>query len=140
MNIYEPHPRDVVAWAEAPDSSWPAADWDFYVMNGRNDDLVLSLADSYSCRKRDFFVHCLYYLVGDHLNSANQSKERRTRIDRLLSLVQETSSAEVKEWRDRATRVLTGVDPFQPFEWLHHIVSRVPTHQDQDGLLIEGEE
>ena len=55
MNIYEPHPRDVVAWAEAPDSSWPAADWDFYVMYGRNDDLVLSLANSYSCPKRDFF-------------------------------------------------------------------------------------
>ena len=52
MNIYEPDNIDVLNWLEN-DDKWPASDWDYYVMNGKNDDLVYNLANDNSCLQKD---------------------------------------------------------------------------------------
>ena len=119
MNVYEPEHKDVMKWVNSPESRWPAADWDYYVLNGNNDDLVLDLANRSSCSKQEFFIHCLYYLVGDYVNEGMASTVKRRRIQALLGCVDDEYSEEVLAWRARTQAALDGSERIDPMEWLH---------------------
>ena len=47
-NIYEPDKEDILFWL-AHNEKWPDPDWDLYVVNGKNDDLVFQLANDKAC-------------------------------------------------------------------------------------------
>ena len=55
-NIYEPDNEDVLFWL-AHNEKWPDPDWDLYVVNGKNDDLVFQLANDKACPEQEFFLH-----------------------------------------------------------------------------------
>lgn len=82
-NIYEPDNEDVLFWL-AHNEKWPDSDWDLYVVNGKNDDLVFQLANDKACPEQEFFLHCLYYFVGE-VYISNDMKKYRERIDNLFS-------------------------------------------------------
>ncbi|MFC5472820.1 hypothetical protein [Paraherbaspirillum soli] len=125
-NVYEPDNNDVLEWVADKGDGWPAGDWDYYVMNGKNDDLVFELANDLTCPKRDFFLHSLYYLVGDFINERrvnegkiNEAKHRR--IFRLIDMVDDQSVEDVKEWRDRAVKIFSCDDEFDPHFWMNYM-------------------
>lgn len=80
--IYEPGNNEVLAWLNNKENKWPVSDWDYYVMNGQNDMLVFRLANDSNCIKREFFIHALYYLVGDYFNTHQLNKEFDTETNR----------------------------------------------------------
>jgi len=88
-------------------------------MNGKNDELVLKLANTESCPKQEFFVHCLYYLVGDYVNAGMRDQTKGQRINALLDRVDSRSSSEVEVWRARTLAALNGGESIDPTEWLH---------------------
>lgn len=117
MNIYEPDNIDVLNWLEN-DDKWPASDWDYYVMNGKNDDLVYNLANDNSCMQKDFFLHCLYHFIGEIYISDSIDKYCE-RIDNLLS--KNPTSSDVKLWRDRTISLLSGNLKFDNTFWLDYM-------------------
>jgi hypothetical protein len=119
-DIYNPDNEDVLAWLNSSSAKWPASDWDYYVMNGENDDLVFRLANDIQCRRRDFFVHALYYLVGDYFSTKVIKCDRRTRIDRLISLVDDNSHSDIQKWKARTLDLFAGKIDYNPDFWFDH--------------------
>ena len=117
MNIYEPDNIDVLNWLEN-DDKWPASDWDYYVMNGKNDDLVYNLANDNSCLQKDFFLHCLHQSIGEIYISDSIDKYCE-RINNLLS--KNPTSSDVKLWRDRTISLLSGNLKFDNTFWLDYM-------------------
>lgn len=117
MNIYEPNNIDIINWLEN-DDKWPASDWDYYVMNGNNDDLVYDLANDNNCLQKDFFLHCLYHFIGNAYISELIDKYSK-RINNLLS--KEPISSDVKLWKDRTISLLSGNLEFDNIFWLDYM-------------------
>lgn len=120
-NIYEPTPEEVNVWAFDTSAEWPASDWDYYVMNGRNDELVFRLANKETCSKKEFFIHCLYYLVGDYFNAEKENIKKLHRIDNLINMVNSNSSDEVKQWKEKTLKLLAQEISFDPNFWFNYI-------------------
>ena len=118
MNIYEPNEQDIMAWLESKERTFPASDWDYYVMNGKNDGLVLQLASDTNCHHRDFFVHCLYFLVWEACRESPTVDEKRARLSSLLEEVGTESHRDVRDWKRRAEDVLSGTVQFDADWWL----------------------
>jgi hypothetical protein len=123
INIYDPDPSDVEAWMKqtASENKWPDQDWDFYVINGKNDDLLLKGASDPSCRQRDFFLHALYQLVGDYWEWNRNDDTIRERIDRLAAQVKPTASADILLWKSETQRLLAGEMEFDLYYWTDHM-------------------
>lgn len=121
MNVYEPTAEDIRTWAFSTDKKWPASDWDFYVLrNPGNDALVVELANDAHCPKQRFFLHALYYVVGEAFhNRPEVPAERIDRIGRLLALVGAESTPELQQWKHDVQRLLAGELKLDPERWLH---------------------
>lgn len=120
-DVYDPDEEDVLAWVSAPNDGWPASDWDYYVMNGKNDDLVFQFANDPSCSKNEFFLHALYYLVGDHYNEKQVNKEKHNRVISLLNKVNDRSEPAVQEWKKLTVSLLAGDLAFDTSFWFHYM-------------------
>ncbi|MDR2834648.1 MAG: hypothetical protein LBV69_00405 [Bacteroidales bacterium] len=133
-DIYNPDNEDIFNWVNDESEKWPASDWDYYVISrGTNDELILSYANNYNCSKRAFFIHCLYYLVGEYFNvkllfdeeKAQSSKRKiiqnKERIEKLLGLVAQSSSKEVQEWKENAISLLLGNLNFNSDFWFNRM-------------------
>jgi hypothetical protein len=121
LNVYEPTQADIRAWAFSNERKWPASDWDFYVLrNPDHDPLAVELANDMACPKRDFFVHALYYLVGETFhNRAEVAAERVERIHRLLELVGDAAAPDLQQWKIDVQKLLAGELKLDPKFWLH---------------------
>jgi hypothetical protein len=121
MNLYFPTEDDIRSWAYGSAKRWPAADWDYYVLDQANDDLVFELANDPNCPNREFFVHALYYLVGSTFNKKEPPADKLSRIERLIGKVGSSSMADVVNWKDKVGQLLRHEIPFDVEMWLHHM-------------------
>ncbi|NDJ57146.1 hypothetical protein GWD52_09105 [Enterobacteriaceae bacterium 4M9] len=120
-SVYEPDNEDILEWVNSGQASWPASDWDYYVANGKNDELIFKLANDHLCEKRDFFIHALYYLVGNYYNNGSVNKNEGIRIMKLLNQKDEGCSLEVILWKKDVDDLLSGKLTFDKEYWLHHM-------------------
>ena len=76
-NIYEPDNEDVLFWL-AHNEKWPDPDWDLYVVNGKNDDLVFQLANDNACPEQEnsscivcitLWVRCIAQMIWRSIGS-----------------------------------------------------------------------
>lgn len=118
-NVYDPDQEDVIEWLNEIPRKWPEASWDYYVMNGKNDELVFRLAGDINCNEQDFFIHCLYYLVGDYFNSKQENKEKLRRINILLSKAEKSTSIALQKWVKETNMLFEDRVIFDPKYWLH---------------------
>ncbi len=121
-DVYNPDEDDVQEWLASGKDKWPTSDWDYYVMDGPNDLLVLQLANDLNCKQRLFFIHCLYYLVGDYFNSTKKDEPKRKRIENLLDQVDAATTPEVTAWRNETLSLLRGSLEFDSIYWLEHFI------------------
>jgi len=123
MNIYDPNNSDVIEWISSGSSihQWPESDWDYYVCNGKNDLLILQMAEDAECQHRAFFVHCLYHLVGDYYLWNPSNNELRQRIEDLITKADEGSSEEVRAWAREAKELFSSNQKFIKNYWIGHL-------------------
>ena len=123
--IYNPTPSDFLNWLNSGSEEWLASDWDYYVTSvEENDDLLFQYANDLQCAKKDFCLHCLYYLVGEYYNNClagKDDKKRKTRIDRLLALVTPLSLPQLCEWKQKTTSLLSEELKFDPQFWFNYL-------------------
>ena len=118
-NVYEPDQEDIKEWLNEVPCKWPEASWDYYVMNGKNDELVFNLANDINCKEQDFFIHCLYYFVGDYFNAKKKNKEKLNRINILLGKAEKSTSIGIQKWLKETNKLLQDKMVFDTKYWLH---------------------
>lgn len=121
-NIYVPDKEDVLFWLENESEKWPASDWDYYVMYLNNDDLIFTLANDSNCLQQEFFLHALYYFVGDYYNNLKFGRSKdinRERINKLLNQVGNNTHSALIKWKDEVIALLSGKLDFDNVYWLH---------------------
>ena len=132
-NIYEPDNEDILFWL-AHNEKWPDSDWDLYVVNGKNDDLVFQLANDKACPEQEFFLHCLYYFVGE-VYISNDMEKYRERIDNLFSKTVLLPS--VVQWKEKAALLLAGKITFDSEFWLNYLFYQDIQRRNIEDLLCE---
>lgn len=120
-DIYNPDNVDILTWLNEVTDKWPASDWDYYVMNGNNDELIFNFANDLNCRKRDFFIHSLYYLVGSYFNESIKNENKRSRISKLINKVNNNTSIEVRKWKQETLDLFCQKVTFNPHYWLNYM-------------------
>ncbi|NDV60655.1 hypothetical protein [Bacteroides sp. 519] len=120
-DIYNPDKIDILAWVNDEADKWPVSDWDYYVLNGNNDELILNLANEVTCQKRGFFVHSLYYLVGIYFNESIKDENKKSRILKLIGMVSNNTSVEVKRWKQETLDLFSQKTTFDPYYWLNYM-------------------
>ena len=119
MSVYDPYPEEVEAWvADGKPTPWPEQDWDYFVSEGRNDDVIFKYANDAACPFSDFFLHCLYLIVGDFREWHAENTVRKERILRLLSRVDSTCSS---TWKNETVAILAGEAEFVLSYWIDHL-------------------
>ena len=111
-----------------------ASDWDSYVMNGENDDLVFLLVNDEVCPEQEFFLHCLYYFIGEVCIS-NDMEKYRERIDNLFSKTVLLSSVEL--WKDKTELLLAGKITFDSEFWMDYLFYQDIQRRNIEDLLCE---
>ncbi|QDT78046.1 hypothetical protein Mal35_14770 [Gimesia maris] len=109
--------ENIQVWAEkAPDTEWPHQDWDMEMASSEHADLILSLT-SENCSQSDFFVSCLYILVGSCVASSGASISR-TKIDELLLEGEKSSNKNVLHWVNRSRAFLKNPEEYDRSTWI----------------------
>ena len=108
--------ENIQAWAQkTPDTEWPHQDWDMEMASSEHADLILSLT-SEDCPQSDFFVSCLYILVGSCVASSGASISR-AKIDDLLLKGEKSSNKNVLHWVDRSRAFLKNPEQYDQSIW-----------------------
>ena len=132
-NIYKPDNEDILFWL-AHNEKWPDSDWDLYVVNEKNDDLVFQLANDKACPEQEFFLHCLYYFVGE-VYISNDMEKYRERIDNLFS--KKALLPSVVQWKEKAALLLAGKITFDSEFWLNYLFFQDIQRRNIEDLLYE---
>lgn len=114
--MVNPTPEEIRAWGRDADVEWPDEDWDITVATPDNADLILALA-SEDCPQADFFVHCLYYLVGSYALSGGAFISA-SRIEELLTRGSNSPNADVRRWVERARVFLGNPEAYDRSCWV----------------------
>ncbi|MCA9017438.1 MAG: hypothetical protein KDA77_19100 [Planctomycetaceae bacterium] len=110
-------PENIRAWAgKAPDTEWPHQDWDMEMACPEEANLILSLA-SEDCPQSDFFVSCLYIIVGSCVTT-NGTSISRAKIDDLLLEGAKSSNKNVLHWVARSRDFLQNPEQFDQASWM----------------------
>ncbi|MDJ0367975.1 hypothetical protein QMK33_22770 [Hymenobacter sp. H14-R3] len=129
-NMYEPDEEDLLEWNSHPEDGWPESDWDMYVMDGGNDEIVFRFANDLNCAKRLFFLHCLYYFVGGYYVGKYHSLDERTlvfticnhkRLMKLLGMVNAQSAETVVAWKVKTLKLLAHEINFDSTFWFNYM-------------------
>lgn len=109
--------ENIRAWSrKAPDTEWPHEDWDMELASAEEADLILSLT-SEDCPQNEFFVSCLYILVGSCAATKGASISR-AKIDTLLNAGEKSSNKNVRHWVDRSRAFLKNPEQYDRSTWI----------------------
>jgi hypothetical protein len=104
---WNPTAEELSAWAFEAGAMWPTEDWDLAVTTDDRSALILRLATDPTCPTRNFFLRCLYLLVGDAVRS-DFVAHRREIVLELLARVPADCPPDVLRWANRAQELVAG--------------------------------
>lgn len=109
-------PENIRAWAKKdPNTEWVHQDWDWEVARAEHADLILSLADE-NGPQSDFFVSCLYILVGSYMTT-NGASISRDKIEELLRKGEQSSNQNIQHWVNRSRAFLKNPEQYDRATW-----------------------
>lgn len=80
------------------------------VNNQGHDRLLIELASDLKCPQRKFFLHAIYFMIGDVFHAGKIDSERMSRIQNLntlLTALPHQLPDDVSKWRNEALSILT---------------------------------
>lgn len=116
---WNPSAEEITEWAFS-DESWPEQDWDLAVIDSNNDSLLLTLACDSECPKQQFFLHALYFLVGDAIYR-DAPKERIDELGAMIAVIYGDLPSEVQRWKAEASDLLSNPATFEYEYWCGHM-------------------
>ena len=115
---WNPSELDIRAWAFS-NESWPTQDWEIAVNNEKHDELIISLACDKECPTQDFFLHSIYFMVGDAIYS-EKTKERKENLRELITRTPDASK-EITKWKKESLELLDSPEKFEYGYWCNHL-------------------
>ena len=111
---FDPTDAELREWA-ASDEPWPFEDFDLMVADVEQAPLLLELTSS---RKRDFFVSCLYLVVGDAVRSSFNTASRAD-VEAALEHAAATAAedAVIRRWIEQSRKLLASPGDFDYETW-----------------------
>jgi len=116
---WNPTAEEIRAWAFS-DESWPDQDWDLAVNDGKNDSLLIELACDSKCPNQVFFLHSIYFMVGDAIHR-DAPNERIIELKEMIAAINGEVPAEVQQWRIEAIKLLSNPSAFEYHYWCGHM-------------------
>lgn len=110
-----PTPKEIRQWAYHKTKNEPIRDWNIVISTLGNAELLLALAEDKSCPKRQYFLECLYLLVGNSV-----SKHRATdagKVEVYLARAEKSSEPAIVNWVTRSREILRDLRRFDYAEW-----------------------
>ena len=104
---WNPTPDELRTWAYDAGATWPNEDWDLAVTRDDRSAAILQFATDLACPSRNFFLRCLYLLVGDAVRS-NVAIHRREVVLDLLARIPDECPPDVARWAERSRTLLSG--------------------------------
>jgi hypothetical protein len=111
------HEIDVVAWAYSDDPWAPMQDWDLMLADPHDGEFLLRLASDPLCPKRDFFLHCLYILVGDYVRVLCAGVRTPVALDGLLKVAEANENLTIGTWLHRSRNLIAHPETFDYDFW-----------------------
>jgi hypothetical protein len=113
---WNPSSTEIRAWAYSDAPEEPCQDWDLALSWVGHERDYLELAADPACPTREFFLHILYLMIGDAVRS--EFKLRPEQIVRgFIELAADSTSPEVRLWRERSLRLLKHPEEFSYDDW-----------------------
>ena len=107
---------EIITWAYSTDE-YADQDWDLEIISSEeNYPTILSLADDQLCGHRDFFLRCLYKLVG-YCVVEGRSGIRKNAVEKLVIDGAGALTEEVKLWSTRSAELLKYPKKFNYAAW-----------------------
>jgi hypothetical protein len=113
---WNPSSSEVRAWAYTAGVEQPCEDWDLALAWARHERDYLAFAQDPVCPQRDFFLHLLYFIVGDAVRKDFRTVAEpvvRGFVDRAA----DSASVRLQLWRRRALGLLARPQEFDYAAW-----------------------
>lgn len=106
--------EEIVQWAYTPDAQWEE-DSDIVLASLGKNVLILKLASDPKCPNRDFFLSCLYILVGDAARTKFRPEDLKP-IDELLKKAEKVDDELIARWVKRSRELIASNPPYIDYE------------------------
>lgn len=115
---YDPSIKEIREWACDKHSIIPVQDWDLMITDLKKVPLFLALSidPEVTYEKRNFFLACLYLLVGETIRSNGIEH----RMEDLRSFIENSSSLQdptIQKWVSRSQELVKNPDLFDYDKW-----------------------
>ena len=112
-----PTHEEIRRWAFDPNAVDPLGqDWDLVVSSPEYAELILSLAADDNCPNCDYFLNCLYILIGDTVRP-NEHTMRAEELQALFNQANETGNPHLQRWVARSRSLLRDPASFDYNTW-----------------------
>jgi hypothetical protein len=115
-DAYDPTEAELRAWAYGQDFMEPVQDFDLMVATESRAELLFEFASDSNCQTKDYFLHCLYLLVGDAVRSKYRTTKKKT-IERIVKQGKESTSDIVLRWSKRSENLVKHPESFSYERW-----------------------
>ena len=113
---WNPSSTEVRAWAYAPDATAPCEDWDLALAwAGHERDYLVFAADP-NCPSRKYFLHVVYFMVGDAVRSGYRSVPESV-VRGFVERAANARSKHLRTWHERSLRLLKHPSEFEYVAW-----------------------
>lgn len=113
---YNPTEAELRAWAYGEEFMEPVQDFDLMVATESRADLLFEFASDSKCPTKDYFLHCLYLLVGVAVRSKYRTSKKVT-IDRIVIQGQQSTSNSIQRWAKRSKNLMEHPESFSYDNW-----------------------
>lgn len=117
IDPYDPTDEEIREWAYgSPPTMEPVQDFDLMVATSERLPLLLELAADSACPSHDWFLHCLYLVVGDAVRT-NFRTCLRSQVEAYVALGGLSSAPTVQRWAERTDALLASPESFSYDAW-----------------------
>jgi hypothetical protein len=113
---YDPTSAELENWCRTPGAIEPTEDWDLVITDSKNIGIIYSLAGTTSYPNWDYFLGCLYLFIGDAVRTEFSAVSSEL-AESVLKLADESAPEHLRRWRDRAERLISGLENFDYSLW-----------------------
>jgi hypothetical protein len=113
---WNPSSTEVRAWAYTPAAVAPCEDWDLSLAWARHERDYLEFAADPECPNRDYFLHLLYFIVGNAVRNGYRTVPEPV-VRGFIDLAANSQSKQVQLWYRQALVLLKHPSEFEYAAW-----------------------
>lgn len=104
-------------WAYDQYAEEPTQDFDLTVIALNINNMIVEFASDSACPKQEFFLSCLYLIVGDAVMTEGKGDHTLQAVQELLKQCQHIKIPEIQRWITDSEHLLLNPDEFEYDAW-----------------------